>query len=176
VYALVSLLTAGAVVGVTLGARAFLERARAKLAASAGTATVTSTAPSGSPPSAPSPQPPPASAASSGGSPSASFGAGPLPSALDADAGGAPRPFDTDAAHTALEAVAGSSDCKIPKTKPCRVKVTFGPDGGVTSAVALAPYVGTPQGACLAKRLREARVPAFVGAPVTLTFPPPAPK
>lgn len=80
-------------------------------------------------------------------------------------------PFDEAAARAALDAQrAPLAACKIPKTKPCRVSVTFAPDGKVTAAKPLAPYAGTPKGKCVAAALKKARVAPFEGAAAPLVY------
>ena len=78
--------------------------------------------------------------------------------------------FDRGAAAAALGGVNVAS-CKKPDgpTGQGHVKVTFGPDGGVQSAVVDGgPFPGTPVGGCIAGKYRGARVPAFSGSPVTV--------
>jgi predicted Zn finger-like uncharacterized protein len=82
--------------------------------------------------------------------------------------GGSTAPFDRGAAAAALGAVNVQS-CKKPDgpTGSGHVTVTFGPDGGVQSAVVdSGPFPGTPVGGCIAGKYRGAHVPAFGGAPV----------
>jgi hypothetical protein len=64
------------------------------------------------------------------------------------------------------------TDCKIPRGRPCPIKITFKPDGSVSTAAALAPYRGTPQGACVARHFREAHAAPFTGRaePFVYTF------
>ncbi len=83
---------------------------------------------------------------------------------------GGSAPFDRGAAAAALGGVNVAS-CKKPDgpTGQGHVKVTFGPDGGVQSAVVDGgPFPGTPVGGCIAGKYRGARVPAFSGSPVTV--------
>jgi hypothetical protein len=87
-------------------------------------------------------------------------GAAPGPSAL-------PEPmtrFDRLAASAALDALAPNLvDCKIPSGRAGRIKVTFAPDGTVSSAKPLWPLAGTRKGVCAITHLKEARVAPFVG-------------
>ncbi|MBL8613367.1 MAG: zinc-ribbon domain-containing protein [Myxococcales bacterium] len=83
---------------------------------------------------------------------------------------GGSAPFDRGAAAAALGGVNVAS-CKKPDgpTGQGHVKVTFGPDGSVQSAVVDGgPFPGTPVGGCIAGKYRGARVPAFAGSPVTV--------
>ena len=49
------------------------------------------------------------------------------------------------------------------------VKITFAPNGSVSSAVVdSGPFPGTPVGGCIAGKFRGARVPAFSGGPVSV--------
>jgi hypothetical protein len=77
------------------------------------------------------------------------------------------QPFDRLAARAALDALAPTLvDCKIPSGRSGRIKVTFAPDGSVSSAKTLPPWADTPRGECVAAHLKEARVPPFAaGAP-----------
>lgn len=78
-------------------------------------------------------------------------------------------PFDKEAARAAVEGLAPRlAECKLPKGRPVRIKVTFSPDGRVTSAAALAPVVGR-QAACVASRAKEVQVGPFEG-PAVATF------
>jgi predicted Zn finger-like uncharacterized protein len=84
--------------------------------------------------------------------------------------GGSSQPFDRGAAAGALGGVNVQS-CKKPDgpTGSGHVKVTFSPDGSVSSAVVdAAPYQGTGVGGCIAGKYRAARVPAFSGGPVSV--------
>lgn len=74
--------------------------------------------------------------------------------------------FDCVAALQALQAVEVSS-CRGASGSG-HVKVRFEPDGSVSSAaVDTGPLVGTSGGACVARRFRAVRIPAFSGAAVT---------
>lgn len=87
-----------------------------------------------------------------------------------AGGGGSTAPFDRGAAQGALGGVNVQS-CKKPDgpTGSGHVKITFGPDGSVSSAVVDGgPYPGTPVGGCIAGKFRGARVPAFSGGPVSV--------
>jgi hypothetical protein len=81
--------------------------------------------------------------------------------------------FNTGAAKAALSASAAqASSCKRPggPTGSGKAVVTFATSGRVTSAnVAGAPFAGTSVGGCIASVFRRARVPAFSGAPVTVS-------
>jgi hypothetical protein len=90
-----------------------------------------------------------------------------IPSATAKAAG-----FNAQAAKLAIDRV-------IPRLKACKqageppgsatVTVTFAPTGRVSSAqVTNTRYAGTRTGNCIVQRLREARVPEFNGAPVTV--------
>lgn len=82
--------------------------------------------------------------------------------------GGSTAPFDRGAAAASLGAINVQS-CKKPDgpTGTGHVKVTFAPNGSVSSAVVDGgPFPGTPVGGCIAGKFRSAHVPAFSGAPV----------
>lgn len=84
--------------------------------------------------------------------------------------GGSTAPFDRGAAQGALGGVNVQS-CKKPDgpTGSGHVKITFGPDGSVSSAVVDGgPYPGTSVGGCIAGKFRGAHVPAFSGGPVSV--------
>ena len=82
-------------------------------------------------------------------------------------------PFSVSAAQVALTQAAGNaSGCKKPDgpTGSGKVKVTFATSGRVTSAnVDGPPFAGTPVGGCVAGQFRRAKVPPFVGNPVTVS-------
>jgi hypothetical protein len=84
----------------------------------------------------------------------------------------ATEPFDASAANASLaEAQARASSCRKSDDPSgvAQVTITFAPSGRVTTAlVAGPPFAGTPTGGCVASTLRSARVPAFVGDPVTV--------
>lgn len=84
----------------------------------------------------------------------------------------ATEPFDASATNASLaEAQARASSCRKPDDPSgvAQVTITFAPSGRVTTAlVAGQPFAGTPTGGCVASTLRSARVPAFVGDPVTV--------
>jgi len=80
--------------------------------------------------------------------------------------------FNAQAAKLAIDRI-------VPRLKACKqageppgsatVTVTFAPSGRVSSAqVTTTRYAGTRTGNCIAQRLREARIPEFTGAPVTV--------
>lgn len=79
-------------------------------------------------------------------------------------------PFDKGAAQAALgNAAAQAQSCKKPDgpTGSGHIKVTFAPNGSVSSAVAdTPPYQGTPVGGCVAAKFRSVHIPAFSGSPV----------
>jgi hypothetical protein len=50
-----------------------------------------------------------------------------------------------------------------------RVRVTFAPSGRATNATVSGLYAGTEVGGCIARALRDARVPAFSGEHVSVT-------
>lgn len=80
------------------------------------------------------------------------------------------RPFDAQAARTALAAVSVES-CGRPggPTGAGHVSVTFGPTGFVTSAVVDGgPFNATPTGACIAARFRAVRIPPYAGSVVSV--------
>ncbi len=82
----------------------------------------------------------------------------------------ATAPFDRGAAAAALGAVNVQS-CKKPDgpTGSGHVKVTFGPNGAVSSATADAPpFAGTPVGGCVAGKFRGVKIPAFAGSSVSV--------
>jgi predicted Zn finger-like uncharacterized protein len=81
--------------------------------------------------------------------------------------------FNRGAATSALGAAAGAARrCGKPDgpTGGGRVRVTFAPSGNVTSAtVEGPPFAGTSVGGCIAGAFRGAHIPAFDGAPVSVT-------
>jgi hypothetical protein len=88
-------------------------------------------------------------------------------------------PFDRGAAAQGL-ARAGMTlvTCRQPggPTGAGHVRVAFAPSGQVTRADVDPPFAGTPVGKCIEKTFEAIRVPAFVGASVTVgktfTLPP----
>jgi hypothetical protein len=83
----------------------------------------------------------------------------PLPAASES----ALKPFNQDRARAALDALAPSlAECKLPRSKPVRVKVTFAPTGSVAAASVLPPTTGKPA-ACLSARVKAASLAAFDG-------------
>jgi hypothetical protein len=91
-------------------------------------------------------------------------GGGPAPAAASESS----APFDRGAAAGALGAINVGS-CKRPDgpTGSGHVRVTFAPNGSVSSAVVdQPPFAGTPVGGCVAGKFRSAHIPAFGGAPV----------
>jgi predicted Zn finger-like uncharacterized protein len=84
--------------------------------------------------------------------------------------GGSTAPFDRGAAQGALGGVNVQS-CKKPDgpTGSGHVKITFAPNGSVSSAVVDGgPFPGTPVGGCIAGKFRGAHVPPFGGGPVSV--------
>ncbi len=80
-------------------------------------------------------------------------------------------PFDRFAANAALEASAAAAmSCRQPMTPPgaARVSVTFAPSGRVTTATVSGVFAGTPEGGCIARTFRAARVEPFEGGLVTV--------
>jgi hypothetical protein len=97
----------------------------------------------------------------------------PLPPLAD-DPPAAPTPpqaFDRSGAAMALAAVDVQS-CKSGGDGPTgsgHVKITFAPDGTVTSAtVDSGAFPGTGTGACVAGRFRKVRIAPFAGGAVTV--------
>jgi hypothetical protein len=79
-----------------------------------------------------------------------------------------PTAFNRTAAVASLGAVNVAS-CKTADgpTGSGHVSITFSPDGSAVSAVVdQPPFAGTPVGACIAKKFKSARVPAFAGGNV----------
>ena len=90
--------------------------------------------------------------------------------AKDNGGGGSTAPFDRGAAQGALGGVNVQS-CKKPDgpTGSGHVKITFAPNGSVSSAIVDGgPFPGTPVGGCIAGKFRGAHVPAFGGGPVSV--------
>jgi len=81
--------------------------------------------------------------------------------------------FNVSAAKDALGAAASQAKlCKSGDgpTGSGKVQVTFAPSGRVTNAnVSGPPFAGTSVGGCVARAFRSARVPAFDGAPQTVS-------
>lgn len=80
--------------------------------------------------------------------------------------------FDTAAARTALaNAAAQVNSCKQAgdPAGSGRVQVTFAPSGRVSNAELVSgPFGGSRIGGCVVSKFRQAKVPAFSGAPVTV--------
>ncbi len=95
----------------------------------------------------------------------------PEPKAPEPAASG--KDFDRGAASAALGGASGAArGCKKADgpTGTARVRVTFAPNGSVTSAsVDGAPFAGTAVGGCIAAAFRGAHIPAFDGSPVSVT-------
>ncbi len=90
--------------------------------------------------------------------------------AAPAAAQGSTAPFDRGAAAAALGSVnvAGCKKGDGP-TGSGHVKVTFGPNGTVQSAVVdQPPFAGTAVGGCVAGKFRSAHIPAFGGAAISV--------
>jgi hypothetical protein len=88
----------------------------------------------------------------------------------DNGGGGSTAPFDRGAAQGALGGVNVQS-CKKPDgpTGSGHVKITFAPNGSVSSAVVdQGPVPGTAVGGCIAGKFRGAHVPPFGGGPVSV--------
>ena len=85
-----------------------------------------------------------------------------------------PRAFNPVAAKSSLDVVDGIlASCRHPggKTGSGHITVVFANDGQVSRAVVdEPPFAGTPEGACVASRMRHARVKAFDGPPGTLVY------
>lgn len=80
-------------------------------------------------------------------------------------------PFDRSAASAALEvSAAAAMSCRQPETPPgaARVSVTFAPSGKVNTATVTGAFAGTPEGGCIARTFRAARVEPFEGGLVTV--------
>lgn len=94
---------------------------------------------------------------------------------LDDTAGGtaaAGPEFDKSAAQAALSQAANMvATCRRPgaPTGDGRVVVTFATSGAVQSASVQGALAGTSTGDCVARQFRSAKVPAFSGAPVTVS-------
>lgn len=75
-----------------------------------------------------------------------------------------------DAAIAAVEERARECIAADAPRGEARLRVTFAPTGDVVYAELVgAPFEGTPAGACIAAKARNAHVPAFAGAARTLT-------
>jgi predicted Zn finger-like uncharacterized protein len=88
----------------------------------------------------------------------------------DTGGGGSSAPFDRGAASAALGGVSVQS-CKKGDgpTGAGHVKITFAPNGTVSSAVVdSGPFPGTAVGGCIAGKFRGAHVPPFSGGPVSV--------
>jgi hypothetical protein len=82
-------------------------------------------------------------------------------------------PFDKSAAVVALNGAASqASACRRADdpTGTAEVIVTFAPSGRVTTATVTGPpFAGTATGGCIARMLRQAKIPAFAGEHVTVS-------
>ncbi len=98
----------------------------------------------------------------------AAVAATPAPAPTSAAAVDQDPPFSAKAADAALAAAAESARrCRAAggAAGEARVKVTFAGTGDVVYAEVLSdPVAGTPVGECVARKFRNARVPAFSGA------------
>jgi hypothetical protein len=130
---------------------------------------VAAAAPAAAP--APAPAPAPAKPKSFDDALRAAAGAKDTPNTPAATAGG-DKPFDRGAAAAALGAAASSAQACKKSDGPTgngHVKVTFAPNGSVTTVdVDAPPYSGTAVGGCVAAKFRAARVPPFSGSPVSV--------
>ena len=85
-----------------------------------------------------------------------------------------PAGIDRNAARASLDVINSIlASCKKTGTVagPGRAAVTFENDGTVSKVDILGkPYVGTPEGTCVASRLRKAKVAPFHGAAVTIDY------
>jgi hypothetical protein len=81
--------------------------------------------------------------------------------------------FNMGEAKARLAAIASAvQSCKRGDTTGTgRTEIVFSPSGAVQSASVMAgsPFDGTPTAKCVEARFRGARVPAFAGAPFTVT-------
>jgi hypothetical protein len=94
----------------------------------------------------------------------------PTPVAAPATAGG----FDPNAARSALDVINGVlASCRNPggKTGDGTINVTFSPDGHADRAIVdEPPFTGTPEGACVSSRFKQAKIAPFQGAPGSLVY------
>ena len=113
---------------------------------------------------------PPKQPASLGDALAAAAGQPNKPAATDNGGGAASAPFDRGAAAASIGGV-NVQGCKKADgpTGSGHVKITFAPNGQVSSAVVdSGPFPGTAVGGCIAGKFRGAHVPAFGGAPMTV--------
>jgi hypothetical protein len=86
----------------------------------------------------------------------------------------APGAFDPTAARSSLDVMNGVlASCKRPggKTGDGPISVTFATDGHVQQAVVdEPPFAGSPEGACVASRFKQAHVAPFEGAPGSIVY------
>jgi hypothetical protein len=86
----------------------------------------------------------------------------------------APQGFDPAAARAALDVMNGVlASCRSPggKTGDGKINVTFNPDGRVDHAVIdQPPFAGSPEGACVASRFKQAKMAPFQGAPGSVVY------
>lgn len=78
--------------------------------------------------------------------------------------------FDSTNALAALQSVSGSAGSCVSDhgALVARVSVTFAPSGRVTLATVDGSLAGTPEGSCIARALRSARMAGFEGPHVTV--------
>jgi eukaryotic-like serine/threonine-protein kinase len=85
-----------------------------------------------------------------------------------------PQGFDPNAARAALDVINGVlASCRSPggKTGDGTINVTFNPDGHADRAtVDEPPFTGTPEGACVASRFKQAKIAPFQGAPGSIVY------
>jgi hypothetical protein len=95
----------------------------------------------------------------------------PSKGAESADSKPAGGEFDKDAAASALDrAIGGASSCIEEGARvPGSVTVTFGPSGKVTQATLNRDMSDSQMEKCVVAAFRRASVPAFSGAPVSVT-------
>ncbi|HEY3237568.1 MAG TPA: hypothetical protein VGJ84_22805 [Polyangiaceae bacterium] len=98
----------------------------------------------------------------------------PLDAASSASAGSpdARAPLDTKALKNALDQAAETaSQCQQPggRKGTGSVKLTFSPEGHPTNVALTGVFAGTDVGQCAIKAFEASQVPAFAGAPVTVT-------
>jgi hypothetical protein len=82
--------------------------------------------------------------------------------------------FDPNAARASLDVMNGVlASCRSPgaKTGAGTINVTFGPDGRVERAVIdEPPFMGTPEGACVSSRFKQAKMAPFEGGPGSVVY------
>jgi hypothetical protein len=88
--------------------------------------------------------------------------------AVGGTCGGDAPAFDRVAAGRALGVSVASCQRDGGPAGAGRARVTFQPTGDVSAVELDAPFDATPVGACVARRYRAAKVPAFAGAAVSV--------